>query len=242
MPKIPNFTRDDGIPGSEHSDSAAGWGRDWDESYVIVDKAEDGLWEATFTEAETAFADDHEIDVKDTKEDAMDAARDWMRDNGETVFSSESDRDQAIHQFYMKKIADSLTSRDVNGIVADYVNRNYHIYTEYEDYENGEIEDVEATVTSTRHNEKIILTTSRERGAIKEKSLNVDVGDAILTVLQEQGLYTDEVFRQVRKELIYSDGDYPDIEEDALDLVAEWGADRIIDDWETRKTRFVEAA
>ena len=232
MAKPKHFSRDDGaFTGSKEG---ADWIRDYGEMGVYVQKADDGLWEVRKNEyIPRAGTDDEEIDVLDTKSDAMEVARDFVMNykprEGELSYNGK----QYVYEFYHGRF-DSYGRDDLIEIIADYINRNYNIFTEYEDYDSGDgmIEHVEASVGSLGGGQ-IGLTTDRERGYIKKERFDrndLDLGLAIEEVIEEKDLLNHETHRAIQKWKVQNEPlpEEFDIEDEVLDKVAKIGADIVI--------------
>lgn len=242
--KFENWSRDDGAY-TEY----ANWLRDWGSAAVYIDLVE-GEYEAVLhvesmiVGGPWGFSTEEiirPIGEAGTQKEAENIAKDFIEDNPDTVFVEDRDRDKAIHAFYEEKILGDLSSRDFNGIVADWISRNYHVDVEYEVQESGELEVVEGKVSTTLYNEKITLTTSRQRQAIYSTSLSVPgYGDPIEEKLKDRGLYDDETYRKISKARVQNDSEYPRIEGYVLEEYAERSGKSLIEKWESPTLRFIE--
>lgn len=243
MAKPKHFSRDDGA--FTNSKEGADWIRDYGEMGVYVQKADDGLWEVRKNEyIPRVGTDDEEIDVLDTKSDAMEVARDFVMNYQPEEGELDYDGKQYVYEFYDGRF-DSYSRDDLIEIIADYINRNYTIFTEYEDYDSGEIEDVEASISSVGGGQ-VGLTTDRERGYIKKERFDMrglELGLAIEEVIEEKDLLNHETHRAIQETRVQGEPlpDEFEIEDEVLDKVAQKGSKIVIRKMENKPhTRFLK--
>lgn len=242
MAKPKHFSRDDGAFTGTYTEGVD-WIRDYGEMGVYVQKADDGLWEVRKNEyIPRVGTDDEEIDVLETKSDAMEVARDFVMNYQPEEGEVDYDGKQYVYEFYDGRF-DSYSRDDIIEIIADYINRNYHIFTEYEDYDSGEIEDVEASVSSVGGG-RVGLTTNRERGYIKKERFDMrdlELGLAIEEVIEEKDLMNHKTHRTIQETRVQGEPlpNKFEIEDEVLDKVAQRGADIVIRKMENKPhTRF----
>jgi hypothetical protein len=242
--KFENWSRDDGAY-TEY----ANWLRDWGTAAVYLEEVGDGYEVVLHVKplvlgGPVGHATEEiirSVGEAPTQKEAEDIAKDFIEENPDTVFVENEDRDRAITTFYEEKILGDLSSRDFNGIVAGWISRNYHVDVDYDRTKEDDIVTVDGKVTTTLHNEKITLTTSRQRDAIYSTSLNVPgYADHIESVLEDRGLYSDKTYRKISKARVQNDPEYPSIEEEVLERYAEDSGKSLIEKWESPTLRFIE--
>lgn len=234
MPKIPEWTKkgEDFVKEAEEN-----WERDWGEAYLGIYK-EDGL----YTVEITSGRDTDIYAEEETLEDAREVAIDYMkRKDKSLLFPQEKNPYDTVLE-YLENQYFNYSGRDINGMVANYIHNNYQIFTEYEDYDSGEIERVEAEVSTSNHNERLGLTTSRERGFIKKKSLDsYDVGDIIYRVLEEKDIEIELFYIEVMRNKVQGEPiDLPEeydftmteLEEEVTNRIAEHYAKKVVEQFE----------
>lgn len=232
MPKPKHFSKDDGAFTGRNS-SGEDWTRDYGEAGVYVQKADDGNWEIRENEyIPNVGTDDREIDVKPTKKKAMDVARDYVMNYEPRKGEADYDGKHYIYDFYTDRIVGGHSRDDLCEYVADYINRNYVIFTEYEDYESGEIEDAEGKLAAVGRGQ-IGLTTDRERGFLKKERFDKADFDLVYymeQVLEEKGLLTWEVHRAIQRVKVQNDALPAEfrIEDEALDKTVQESANMVV--------------
>lgn len=244
MPQPKYFQRDDGA--FTKSKEGVDWIRKYGEAGVYVEKADDGYWEVRENEyIPRVGEDDREIDNFENKSDAVEAARKHVMNYTPQQGELDYDGEQYVYEFYINRIDGSHNRDDLAGYVADWINRNYYIYTEYEDYESGGSEDVDASLSAVGAGE-IGLTTSRERGFIKKERFDkhaFDIPMYVEEVLEERDMLRHEVHRAVQKYKVQNEplpAEF-EIEEQVLDKLVERSAEMVIDKMENPPhTRFVK--
>ena len=142
----------------------------------------------------------------DTKKKAAEIAKDTAREESiDLDREPDTTEKDEIWEYFRDRIIDDIDSQAVHRMIAWYINQNYDVAVEYEDFESGDIESREATIATSQHDHKVYADVEMERGMIAEKNYELTdwgVDDIVDEELQERGLYTMRVWADIQRDKI----------------------------------------
>ena len=211
------------------------WARIWDESilYIVEEK---GRYNIIFESGEQGkYPQKKEVVATEPSlEQATQTAKKYMKKYGDKVLVNNNDRDKFIIQQLHRLYAEDLNSRKINSVVSNHLDRNYNVLVEYEDNKTGKLDQVNGSIKTSLHNERILLVTPKGREPLRSISLtryDVGVENILHRLISEKGLYSDKSYIELSKEYVYGNGDVPDIRDELLQRVGEKGAEMIKKKW-----------
>lgn len=233
MPQIGRWKRSDGISGKD-VDEVAGWAHKDLEASVYLARFDNGKYYVQINDANAVLTENGErseriADGINTQDEGMVVARNVLRDRDIMEVEMTRDMKNDIYQRFAGKLADELRSISIPSLVAHTVNQNYDLYARYEtgdpDGEGQMIEEESVKATTDQHDHKVVVFHPVYRGTIVSDDM-FDEGNDVMdyygpdlmdVMLEEKELLTNEMYRKVKRDELYSDVDLPNIVDEAVD-------------------------